>query len=187
MSKWSLENGRWGRVLNVPKEYTDINGKYTLLKLIGVDAVIFNANPDGKFYTEDCMVRSATTVLNFPDLELAVDQYETVYLGIAETGRKKHLMMNHIGVLKDYLEDKGYEAIDFDDNMGLGQFLATHKVGKYIVCCDTHAFPYIDGIIYDTSNGIEQIEYNLGHRIRLVYYEKATSVLVFNDRMWQHI
>lgn len=156
----------------VSDEYLDVDGSCSLSNLLGIKFKEIIANPVGEMGLDDCMIRSIAILLNYPNLDLAKSQYKEVYHELARIGEEKMILMNHVTVAEEYLKNKGYMLVNYRDSMGLGQFLATHKLGKFIVCSTVHAFPYIDGTIYDSISAFASIEYEYGHDISFVYCKR---------------
>lgn len=166
-------NKFYGTAGFIADEYLDIDGKYSLSGLLGIGFKEAVANPVGEIGLDDCMIRSIAILLNYPNFDIAISQYKEIYHQLAKIGEEKMILMNHVAVAEEYLKNKGYMLVNYQASMGLGQFLTTHKLGHFIVCTGSgHAFPYIDGTIYDSLSAFMTIEHEYGHEITYVYCKR---------------
>jgi len=148
-------------------------GKYGLLNMLGIKFEERNLNPNGDERAEDCVVRSILMVLNHVQKAKDVTYtWEYVYDKLSSIGRKHHRLMNNYWVVKEFLEEFGFQLVVPIKNVQLGTFLITHTTNSYIVSFNDHAFAYINGTIYDTKSMLPEISYNLSMPLKAIYVPK---------------
>lgn len=64
---------------------------------------------------------------------------------------------------------RGYDDITPKEYMSVGEFMYTHKTGRYYISAARHAIAYIDGVWYDNSNCFSHPDTYLTTRIICVF------------------
>ena len=161
-----------------------MDGKFSLLNLLGIKTRTINLNPNNDERAEDCAIRAILAVLIYGDdsKNKPVYTWDYVYDELCTIGRNQHRMTNNYWVVQEFMKKLGYTLVVPIKEVQLGTFLATHKNNNFIVSVDRHAFAYIKGTIYDTEPLFDEIGYNLGMPLKAIYVPKEIRVdLVFGE------
>lgn len=121
---------------------------------------------------QDCSTRTITRLINIPyqdvlrkQLELAV-KYEQVHA-------------NYLKIAKEILFDYGYEMKRILLNeryISVGEFMATHKKGRYGIVAGNHMIAYINGIWYDNKSNLRRADNFLIEKIGVIFYESKNKL-----------
>lgn len=124
-----------------------------ITKQLGIKMRVFDPHPDRKEADEysgepeDCGIRCICRLTNI--------DYESVYNILIEY-MKKHFLntMMYKKMLIEAMESSFHLNIYdlYDKKLSLGEFMHTHKKGRYIISIDHHMLTYINGTWYDSED-----------------------------------
>lgn len=127
---------------------------------------------EGPKCRRDCTTRTIARLLNIPyqdvlkkQLELALE-YEQVHA-------------NYYKITMDILSEYGYEMKRIkskDRYISVGEFMATHKKGRYAISANKHIVAYINGIWYDDKDNFRCADYFLVQRVDAIFYESKNKL-----------
>lgn len=99
----------------------------------------YNANPMLNDI-EDCTIRA---------LSVAEDiSWDEAYKKLSDYARRKGLMLSSVKSIENYLDDHYYRTCNYD--ITVGEFIAKHPAGTYLITMDGHITVLKNGINYDT-------------------------------------
>lgn len=126
---------------------------------------------EGPKCRRDCTTRTITRLLNIPyqdvlkkQLELALE-YEQVHA-------------NYYKITIDILSEYGYEMKRIkskDRYISVGEFMATHKKGRYAISANGHIVAYINGTWYDDKDNFRGPDYFLVQKVGAIFYESKNK------------
>lgn len=139
------------------------------LNLLGLKVEVYQPNPERDSNdTGDCIIRAFCKFLD--------KDWDSVFNDLSKIAFKQKLIFNHPDVINKYAEIYNYTyTLCRRKKMTAGEFMYNHKFGKYIIGIPNHAFAYIDGIIYDSSNNCSLIDVGLLRDI--LFYISPTSII----------
>ena len=80
----------------------------------------------------------------------------------------------------DILSEYGYEMKRIkskDRYISVGEFMATHKKGRYAISANRHIVAYINGTWYDDKDNFSSIpDYFLVQKVRAIFYETKNKL-----------
>lgn len=128
-------------------------------KIKGMGYISFNKNPCHK-RTIDCSVRALSTLLD--------RSWGDVYFDLCLLGYTMCDMPLSKAVINEYLSDLGYIKEVIPNTCPtcytVKDFTHDYPYGRYLLACDSHVIPVIDGDYIDT--------FDSGEEIPLFYWKK---------------
>ena len=118
---------------------------------------------------EDCIVRCISKITN--------TEYKDVYDSLIERAKKLYLSSFSIRkVFTDEIVEKyHYELYKFSNYVTLGEFMHSHKTGRFIILIDSHLLSYINGVWYDSDDVLKVADLALTQKIVYVACEMKYS------------
>lgn len=121
--------------------------------------IFYNANPERKLVI-DCTVRAISFLTGL--------DWDTVYDGICEEGKRQHNMPSSNVVWSSYLRRLGYIRTPLPSICPIcytvKDFCEMHPIGYYLLALDEHVVAVRNGYYYDT--------WDSGDMIVLYYWRK---------------
>lgn len=127
---------------------------------------------EGPKLKKDCTTRTIARLLNIPyqdvlkkQLELALE-YEQVHA-------------NYYKITMDILSEYGYEMKRIkskDRYISVGEFMATHKKGRYAISANRHIVAYINGTWYDDKYNFRCPDYFFVQKVGAIFYESKNKL-----------
>lgn len=100
----------------------------------------YNANSQGNF-VNDCVIRAVSVAENM--------SWEDTYDDLSRIAKKNGILLDDVDFV-DPLLDYRYDRIPFFQDMYVGDFIASHPTGIYLITMLGHITVVKEGIVYDT-------------------------------------
>ena len=142
-----------------------------IYKALDIKYKFYDCNPNNtKKYSasacNDCSVRTLCKITG--------KSWYEVFNDLITTGITLKSMPDSIKVIHKVYASNGLKLLKVKGTVGA--FMAKHKTGAYAIMIEHHMFAYIDGVIYDSVDGIplkdEDIEYLTIAMITRIYSEE---------------
>lgn len=140
---------------------------------LGIKRCIFQPNPMGSVKgrnTGDCAIRAYCKLLD--------KEWDTVFEDLYKIALREKYVFNHVEVMREYASYYNYSLIKIPRTKAnyqtVGEFMYTHKYGRYLVSTAKHIVAYIDGVMYDTEDVFNTIDLFLTDQ--LGYYITTTCL-----------
>lgn len=119
--------------------------------------------------SEDCIVRCIAKITN--------TEYKDVYNSLIERAKKLYLSsFSYRKVfINEIVEKYNFELYKFSKYVTLGEFMHSHKTGRFIILLDGHVLPYINGTWYDSDDALKYADLFLTRKILFVACEMKYS------------
>ena len=121
--------------------------------------------------SEDCAIRSICKITN--------TEYKDVYDSLFERSRKLYITsINYARIIVEELKEKyhfevyRYESCKYKT---LGEFMHSHKTGRFIISLDDHMISYINGTWYDSDDSLKYADLYLTRKILFIACEMKYS------------
>ena len=100
----------------------------------------YNANSQGNF-VNDCVIRAIAVAEN--------TTWEETYDDLSRIAKKNGILLDDVNFV-DPLLDYRYNRIPLPRDMFVGDFVASHPTGIYLITMKGHITVVRDGVVYDT-------------------------------------
>ena len=100
----------------------------------------FNANKNNNF-VNDCVIRSVSVAEN--------KSWEQTYDELSRIAKRNGILLDDVNFVEPLL-DYRYDRVDTYPVDTVGEFVAEHDFGTYLITMPNHITVSIDGIVYDT-------------------------------------
>lgn len=141
---------------------------------LGIKVQVYNIDYkclEGSKMRNDCTTRTITRLLNIPYQEVLKKQLELAI-------KYEQVHANYYKIVADILSEHGYEMKRIphkDRYISVGEFMATHKKGRYAISANGHIAAYINGVWYDDQNSLRQPDFFLVQIVRDIFYESKNK------------
>lgn len=106
----------------------------------------YNANAKGRF-VNDCVIRSISVAEN--------KTWDETYMELSEVAQRHGILLDDVNFVEPILDSR-YVRECYDDTY-VGEFIATHPIGTFLITMNGHITCSIDGTIYDTFDCRDRI------------------------------
>lgn len=107
----------------------------------------YNANSKGNF-VNDCVIRSISVAEN--------KTWEETYDDLSRIAKKNGILLDDVNFVESLL-DYRYDRVKTYFSETVGDFIANHKKGTYLITMPNHITVSKNGVIYDTFDCRDRI------------------------------